>query len=50
MENFKTVLTTAFNILQIRLDVFGYTMTFWQILLFFILAGALLSLFYGITK
>lgn len=50
METFKSVLSVAFNILQINLNVFGYSVTFWQILVFFVLASVALSLFYGMMR
>lgn len=50
MAVFRTCISAAYAIMQTHVYVFDYTLTLWQIFLFFGVAGCLLELFFGMMK
>lgn len=50
MAMFHTCISAAYEIMQTRVYLFDYTLTLWQIFLFFAVAGCLLDLFFGMMK
>lgn len=47
METFRNCISAAYDIMQTPIVVLDYPVTFWQLFIFFAIAGCLLRLFYG---
>lgn len=50
MSEFRIWINAAYQIFQIPLSIGDYTFTFFQVLLFFGVSGALIRLLYGIFE
>jgi len=50
MSGFRDAVSSAYAIMQIPVNVCGYTVTCWQLFLFFAVASVLLTFLFGIFK
>ena len=46
MNTFKIIIKAALEIMQFDLNMFGYTVSMWKILIFFAVASALVAFFF----
>lgn len=50
MDTFASYVNAAYQVMQVHLDICGFDITMWQLFMFTALAGALLSLLFGIFE